>query len=239
MKKFYKFLMPLAIASLFIVINGCSKDDDNGDEPVFVEPAFAGESQLITAPEGLSESTDYHAYMAQLNIMMVNAYTSMFSQIVPPEGATKVKSTAKSTTGSITYTWTDGIYSVWLTFTETATKYIWEYDIDMGNGRIDFIYAEQQKDGMSGSLKFNDPEIELSWDVLISWSINTDGSIIWSLTNYFDDEMVEIKCNSDYSGYVKFYENSILLYEIIWDALGNGSWTDYTEVPPLTGSWTV
>jgi hypothetical protein len=238
MKKFHKYFLPLLLVVLIAFVSTCKKDDDD-DEPEFVNPSFAGQNELVTPPDGLATSGDIYAITAYSYVSMVNAYANLFGNLVPPANATKEKSTNKSTESSITYTWSDGVHSIWVTFTETSTKYIWEYDIDEGAGRYHLIYAEEQKDGLSGLIKFNDVYYDLDWDIIISWTINNDGSVSWSLTDTNDSILLEILCYQDQSGYIKYYENSVLLWHIIWDAIGNGSWYDYTTEPPASGSWSV
>jgi hypothetical protein len=238
MKKFNKYFLPLLLIVLIAFVSTCKKDEEE-EAPEYVNPSFAGQTELITAPEALATSGNYYASIAYTYVTVVNAYASLFGNLVLPANATQVKSTGKSTQGGVTYTWSDGIHSVWVTYTETSSKYTWEYDYDEGEGRYHLIYAEEQKDGSGGLMKFNDVYYEQEWDIIIEWTVNNDGSILWTWTDIYDNEVLEVLCNTDHSGYIKYYENDVLMLHITWDALGNGTWIDYSDDPPLSGSWSV
>jgi hypothetical protein len=260
MKKFYKFLMPLAIASLFIIINGCSKDDDdNGDGPPEYETLSTTTAEMIDAriPEGLKNSTDENAQECVSRIELATNWSSFSDNLAPPSDAQKI---AIKSGDNWVYKWTwaydpSHTFTMYWNYEETSTKYIWEWGLQLDNGPIyDFMTAWEYKDGSQGEIRYNyewfcyygEEEFEdcndLYW--IYTWNTDSEGIITFTWTYETAEEFdyylkIELISYPDGSGTLDYYLAGEPYYHFEWDALGNGSWVLYIGDMEYTGSWTV
>ncbi len=150
--KFFTLLALMGL-SFMLVISACNKDDDDdnpnpGDQSK--TPALEEKADLVSVPQAMMESSDPKAQEAVTMVGLMSSMTSYFNYFQPPEGATQVGT--KSTNES--WTWFDGEYYWYYTYTETGTKYYWEIKIGLSESEyFDFIVAEEAMDGQSGSIK--------------------------------------------------------------------------------------
>lgn len=248
-------LVSIFLLSLMFLFSGCKKDDNGGggttDEPQ--TPGILGEEELITLPAGLLASDDENAEMVVDWVESATDMTSFVDQMTPPDNAIRTKSTMEEQ-----YTWTwnypPNVYTLIWTYNETATKYEWDLDIELNSVRFNYIDAWEAKDGNSGEVMFNfnwvciyDEEATECEEFLYiyKWEYDNEGVLQYECRWESTDDEIDylyrwvILYNPDGSGSVAYYLTDVLLYEVVWDSLGNGSWTYYFGTSTMTGSWTV
>lgn len=233
----------LVFFSVLIVFTGCKKDNENED-PNQEAPDF--KTQQIDLPDAMTNANDPGAQQATAYVNMANSYAAMGAMMVPPGKSTLVKDLKDGTPW--TYTWEvddgTGQFTVTLTVTEDAVKYMWEFVI---NGNLDgiqvtnFVYLRgiEYKDGSFSSLEGWDPqtgELAFSW----TWS-NNSGTITMELL-FPGETKIVVVINPDNSGSMEFYEwmnnQWILEFRVVWTAAGTGEWWEYDNgVLVDTGSW--
>ncbi len=260
MKKFYKFLLPLGIVSLALVINGCSKDDDgDGGTQEFESISSSSAEEVISRiPDGLKNSTDENAEACIDHIETATSWSSFSGNFTPGTGAEKISS---KSTGNEIYKWTAPYENSTITFyweyEETSTKYIWEWDIQYGDGPLyDYMDAWELKDGSEGELKYNcqwacytyGEEVEQCEDIywIYTWKEDNAGVITFTMlyetleTEYDYFFKIEVIVNPDGSGSADYYlHGDYYHYHYEWDALGNGSWVWYLGDSVTSGNWSA
>lgn len=167
--KTLKFLM-IAFFSLLIVFSGCKKDEENGDP----ENAPEYTVKTVDIPPAMQNSNDPGAQTAASYIGIANSYAGMGAMMVPPEKSTLVTNLKDGTPWTYSWTIDDGeeSFTVTMTVTEDALKYIWEFSI---TGMLDgvsvtnFVYMRgtEYKDGSQGSLEMWDPQ---NFEQMFSWT---------------------------------------------------------------------
>jgi hypothetical protein len=253
MKKIKLFSILLLV--LTVSFNGCKKDDNDGgqtgDDPP--TPGLLDDEDIISLPAGLLASDDETAEMVVDWVESATDMTSFVDNLTPPEGATKTKSTMMQE-----YTWTwnypPNVYTFIWTYDETATTYEWDLDIALNSVRFNYIDAWEAKDGKSGEVLFNfnwvciyDEQATECEDFVYkySWEYDNSGTLNWECAWESLDDEVEyiyrwlIISNADGSGSIEYYMADELWYQVLWDILGNGSWTYYLGTSTMTGSWTI
>lgn len=233
----YSFFIFLFTVLVFI---GCSKDDGNSVDPGSNDSAPALQAKQAEIPQGLvNEATksngNPYAQQAYGYLNLINGITSYAAQLVPPQSKASL---AKTAGGPWVYNWAANGISLTLTITETSDSYTWSYVL---NGVQDgvtytnyqYLYAEQKKDGSSGSLAVYDTDgtAQSSWN----WTQSSSGTI--TMTMLVSDIKYVIVSNSDGSGTADYYYSGTLYYNISWTSTGSGSATDYTTSPATTSSW--
>ena len=84
---------------------------------------------------------------------------------------------------------------------------------------------------------------ELYWSY--TWALNADGSYVFDWTYDSSDPEYDVYLYysvvvyEDGSGEIEYYLLDELIWEMEWDAAGNGSYTWYFGDFTDTGSWTV
>lgn len=238
MKKISFALMILLVAGLFQV--SCKKDNDEPEGPVYKQPTAAARGEIVTIPDGLeakSEAGDMNAMIAVTYMELANAISQFSASFTIPEEAMEEGKKG----GSKVYSWSYNGYSYWMTYSELADKYTWKYEWEFpGQSRFTYIYAEEMKDGKSGSWNIYSPEgtNEEVWDY--TWSVNSSDTFTASL-EWHEGETIssfDVVANANNSGSFKYYIETVLNTEVMWNADGSGSYTFYQEGGNITGSWT-
>lgn len=236
MRKSNLFKSILLIA-LFIAAISCSKDDDDSKEPDVARMAISEKVQAIQVPNAMKNSNNQYAQQASGYVTMIQGIVNTFTYFEPPEGAQQLKST--STEG--TYTWSYGGITIYMTYEETATKYLWSVDVDEGYGRMRYIEAEEFKTGASGWMKIYDYTGTVSGVMLLyEWVVNADDSVLLKMSDSEGGFKIEILGRPDNSGYARYYVENVLWYEFIWNSDGSGSYAFYDNGTPYeSGTWTA
>ena len=242
-KKFYlQGFIGLAVAGLLFV--GCSKEQ--AAEPETYEMlSFDAEEVLDMLPQGLTESTDTYA---QTCVAYVTTAVDMSGFISFMEVPSDAQRSAKKSSGD-TWQWSWGYggesFTMFWSFDEDDSKNKWSLDISYNGGpAYDYIDAWEYKDGSGGEVLYNfnwatmydygqEEAAESETEVLYwkyNWSKNGAGdyAINWFWESDSDDyEHVAghtITIKADGSGTLDSFQEDTKLFQMIWDALGNGSW---------------
>lgn len=239
MKTFRFLLVLLMVPSLLLV--SCKKDKDEPEVPEYKQPLAASRTEVVVIPEGLqakADEGDLNASIAVMYMGMANAISSFGSSFTVPTDA-QIEGKKGS---SVVYHWSYGGYSYWMTFTEYADKYTWEYEYEFPNyPRFTYILAEEMKDGKSGGWTIYDPENSAETIWTYTWSVNSSNTFTADLTwNAGENETssFNVVANANNSGSFKFYEVSVLQAEVNWNADGSGTFW-LIGPPAFSGSWTA
>ncbi len=253
-KKFYlQGLFGLAVISFLFV--GCSKDE-TPEPDVFETLTFNSVEVMDMLPLGLTESTDPYA---QSCITYITTAVDMSGFITFMEVPSDAQRSAKKSSGD-TWQWSWGYggqnFTMYWSFDDDGSKNQWSLDISYNGGpAYDYIDAWEYKDGSGGEVFYNfnwatsydygaGEEAEHETETLYwkyNWSKNGAGdyAINWFWESDSDDvEHVagyNITIKADGSGTLDTLLEDAKLYEMIWDALGNGSWT--MSEGENSGSW--
>ncbi len=250
-----KWLVLLGMLALTFVMAGCSDDDDPAAPTGDGSPDYGNNYQAPTVPQGMQQSQDPQAAMA-------NAYVNMFAQMSAGMGFMEPPAGAKSAQDDgppWTYTWSytgDGMditYTLVIDEDMMGDVAIWTWNVYF-DGTIEgevfdnynMYSAWEAQDGSEGGFEFYDYP---SQDVLFSWywSYNADGSFDYEMIGYdsgVPQMQILLSVNLDGSGFLEFDEWNgtawVIDFYVEWDALGNGSWIQYTDgVQTSSGNWTV
>lgn len=248
MRKFN--LLILLTTAFVLVFTSCKKDEDDEKSPNDIpKPTIAANQQQFTAPQELAQSTDPYAQQAYSYIMQVNAMTSFMSYFTPPATAEEVntKSDSQTWTWMQSYTDQDGNvieYTFTYTFTETSDKYIWDIDMGINGNTNDFIDAEEMKTGESGEMNiyYNALGVE-DFDVYYhyNWTVSGGTTIVNMELHDGNSELYSyvLTVNQDGSGEIAYNVDEIIVFRLIWNANGSGTWFEYDEDGEITdqGSW--
>ncbi|OFX43705.1 MAG: hypothetical protein A2046_03580 [Bacteroidetes bacterium GWA2_30_7] len=250
--KLFTFLLIFGVITLGMV--GCKKDKEEPEpepQPVTTtKPSIASKTQIVTVPTKLQSSTDSNAATAVGYLNTMNSLTTYTSIFTPPANATH--STNKNSTDTWNWTYDDGqghTFAFVYTYSVTSTQHIW--DIKLGiNGAtpVDYAHAEETLDGTVGNMSFyysalsNYAGTDLSnyyW--YYTWNVDANGygNITMEAHNGTTDVLkYTATVNSDGSGEVNYYINSVLKYRLTWTAAGTGTWYVYDENgTETTGTW--
>jgi hypothetical protein len=238
------------LLSAAIITSACSDDDD--DKKSNLENAklsFAGKNAAVKAPQGLQNSDDQHAQMANAWLGVANGMTEFVAFFELPESAKKsgthitaANGRTKATGDVLTYTWIDeesGL-TVGYQVSEAADEYHWEIFVNHEGEWIRYIDARESKDGNAGALKVSDIFDGDPNDLLLhyEWSRSND-----VLTLVFSSPVEQYQLaisihETTGAGSVTSYENSVKNYEIIWDQNGDGSWIYFEDGEAKeSGAW--
>ena len=255
-------LMAVALSAL-VVLGSCSKEEDavapapeeSSQDLESVTLSFASESgqQVVAVPESMTSSDDPYAQSAATYVATVNQIGSYFTYFQPPAGAEKSSEPIAPANGRLAatnkqylvYTWAQQEMTIAYQLSEESDKYVWEIFWKQGEGEFKkYLYAEESKTAKKGKLIVygiigtqNDV-----FSVQYDWEKETDGTtkLIGTINSTDDIALVyTIIVNPDASGSVeyKFAEGRYLM---LWDGVGNGSWTLYGEDGnTLSGTWTA
>lgn len=240
----------LIVAALLAV--SCEKDDSPSEKEENIKEkgfTFNEESIMTKIPESLKNSEDEYAKKCIGYIETAMDMSAFIDQLTPPEDATLVE--MKSTESSGTYTWQHDGYGVYWTYSKEGDKSIWSVDIEVDGKKYDYIDAWQMNEGIKGEVKFNYNFLcnfgeQSKCDVLLSnytWDFSNEGSNTFVYTHQSDVKdfefafKSEIVINKDGSGKIDYVTNDYVLYNMEWDAEGNGSWILMDGLN--SGSWTI
>jgi hypothetical protein len=176
-----------------------------------------------------------------------------------PENAQKSakKSAAAGDTWSWSWNYLGQPFTFYWTYDEDNQKRYWSMDVQYGaSDRYNYIDAWEYKDGSGGEVIYNfnwvllyeyegDPMDyeDLYWKY--TWTLDSSGAYhfdwYWDSSDPEYDYFVhyDITVNADGSGTIDYYSAGVLFYAMLWDALGNGSWTWYFGNSIHTGEWTA
>jgi len=216
--------------------------------------SLASQSEIVTAPTGLENSSDEKAQLAASWIGSINEMTNYLSYMKPPAGATKsttkivAKNARVATAGDYeTWTWTDSQgNSVAYQISETTDSYVFDLFLKL-SGQADWLkyfHAEEKKDKSSGTMYIldvygsNDASVKiLQYDWTLSGTLFTfkmtselDNGFVINLTYHTDTK----------AGEVVYIIGGKKWYDILWDTHGNGQWTLYQEDGVMiqdSGTW--
>ena len=236
----YHIVLFLFISSI-ISITSCSKDDNNGpDVPEYTKPEITERQVVVEIPDQLqtlAEGGDTYAYMAIAYMGVANSIANFSNYFTIPSD---VEPTATDN-GNALYSWSEQGYSYWMTFGEENGKYTWTYEYEMpGYPRFTYIYAEEDKDGNSGSWTIYNPENpnEAVW--IYNWSVDAQGiftSTIQYDENANNDGVYEVVSNPDGGGSFTYRIEGSDQAIINWNADGSGDYWFYNEGEPVSESW--
>lgn len=237
MKKLLFFLIVVALISTF---NSCKKDVE--------EIAEAAKMKLIErldkldVPEAMRNSSNSNAQTAVGYVDMVKGVASYFSWFDVPEDAVNEKSATIS--GDEVYFWTYMGTSVWETYTETSSGYVWQIDIDSGTGkgRQKYMYSEETKDGSYGILEIYDIEGESgNYVFMYEWTFDSKDNATLTWKDYEESFVYEVKSNANLSGSAQWWAEKALIYNFVWNTDGSGSYEFYGDDGSVlfSESWSV
>ena len=236
MRKSCWILWLLALMALTLV-SACSDDSSPTGTTPTGPPEFTGNDNTITVPPGMANSSDPNAALANAYIGMANAISGHGAMFTPPTRATETDGPPWE------YTWSEGGLTVTLIINETDTMYTWDVYID---GTIDtevfdnylFYSAWASIDGSCGGLTF----YAYDGSGMMEWEWCTDALGVFTMTMSFTDGSdtlaIDLLVNPDGSGEISYVINGVTVFEVIWDALGNGEWWTWDESGTPTGSGT-
>lgn len=241
------------IMMISLILFGCGKDEEVN--PEFQNMSFDGQEVLDKLPAGLLNSNDEHAEECISMIEDALDMSDFIEDMDVPLGAEKV---AKKASGD-TWKWSVDVqgylYTFFWTYSEDAAKHYWTMEIQVDGGtKYAYIQAWEYKNGSGGQVKYNfnwtaaaygSTEIDdLFWTY--SWTLDESENYLFNMTWDADGGSedyylsYDVVVNSDGSGFIEYWLRTYLVYEMMWDALGNGTWTYYSGGEELmSGSWTA
>jgi hypothetical protein len=233
MKKFNLSFLVSAILLLLIV--GCSKkDDDKNEPPEVAKLAIQEKLDEIEVPANLANSTSLYAVQVNLYVALIKGIASYFYYFDPVDGATYEDGN---------YYWTYGGQSIWMDYSETSDAYVYKMDVDLGAGRVNYITSEEKKDGSGGFLHIYDYTDAVDGDFVFeyAWDIDSDGNVKVTFKDSEENDVLELYGSPDDSGYVKSYTGGLLDFELVWNSDGTGYMNEYDEQGNKTSEeiWTL
>ncbi len=221
------YLSAIAIVIAMCLAIGCKKtDDDMTPADKHVMPIVLKKNCVIDLPKELHSPQDPNAQMCSNFVDQVNTLADFLLHYQPPYDAKIVE--GKSSNDLPTYMWfRDGMH-FYLTITETETEYFWTLDIEKSNiSRRNYVVTQEKKDGSAGDTRVYNiinpiaNQLESSFD----WKVDAKGvleiSMVSGVLNY------DAIAATNYTGQIKYSVNNTLLYNMTWDANGNGTWEFY------------
>lgn len=214
----------------------CS-DDKN---PVSSEDGSTNARELsmkeIQLPDALKQSTDNHAFSAQLNVNSVNAFSNLSFYFTPPDDAEALSKNSSANDWTKNWDLGNGL-SIKMDYYETDTKFGWTVYLNGSNGvdnfnNMKYIEAEEIISSSQGNLKFYTPGTN---DLGIEWmysSINGVYNVTYlTYSNGVGYEKYIVSSNPDLSGSINRYQidgnNETIKSNITWTSAGTGTWIDY------------
>ncbi|MFP4059605.1 MAG: hypothetical protein ACOC2F_05925 [Bacteroidota bacterium] len=234
-------ILVLLLSSIFVFVS-CSKDDEP-ELPAYVEPSIAGEQVIVETPAHLvtkANEGDFNASIAVMYIEWANSLSQFGSSFYLPDD-TEVKNAGN---GKAVYSWTyPGGYGYWMTFSDEGGKYTWTYEWEIPEqDRFTYIYAEENKDGKSGSWTIYDPSSPVQEVWVYNWIIDSNDNFSATLT--WDESVdsygvFEVESNADGSGSFTYTVDGTDQVEIIWNADGSGNYQLNYDEDVINYSWTA
>ncbi len=190
----------------------------------------------------MQASEDPHAMQANIYLTLSTLFTAHSQYFEVPEGAVKrdqpiIAANAKmAASGYTVWEWEYGGSAIAYQYSEQGGQQTFEIFLREGDkDYLKWYEVTQNKDGKKGTLKwFGDIGVAMQW----TWEIKADESYHLNfITENFKYEIISYK---DFSGSIKFFEDSIMTEEMGWDKIGNGWWKQYDAgVLSDSGEWTV
>lgn len=245
-----KITVRILMLSLTVMSLACSKDEENV-QPAPLRPGLSENDILIQAPANLKTSDDPMAQTALGYIELANSISTNFSYFEIPPGATTsdtpivpINGRTSGTTKYTVYSWTDqSEHQFSYQVGEYDDKYTFEmfWKLKGQTGWTRLLFAEENKAKTLGIFIIYDfTGSDASKEFLrYDWSrIGEAFKLKIAMEDAFYDFDINTKTGA---GNVKFYSNDVLYYKLIWDAQGNGTWSQYDEsgAEVESGSWTV
>ncbi|MBN1119357.1 MAG: hypothetical protein JXA77_19255 [Bacteroidales bacterium] len=257
MKKEKLFALLSVIAIVFFSISCSDKDKDIDTDDEVTKLEFNTEEVINSLPDGLKSSDNEYAQQVVSYVESATDWSSFADNLEPPEDAEIISLKSANTNKTYKWSWSYGGYSYafYWEYSDDASKRYWDLDIQYNNGpRYNYIEAWESKSGTKGEIKYNFQWVcaseestsdceDLYW--VYTWEVDAlnayNFKYVWESTEseYEYYLSYDVKVNENGSGFVKYYINGGLLYYLIWDSIGNGSWTYYFGDLEQTGSWTV
>jgi len=234
----FRNLFFILFSLVFIAFSSsCKKDAISPDE--IVQPNIGQKSQVAEKPSGLANSSDENAQTCAGYFDQINGIMDMLSMFEVPKNADLVDT---KSTGVWTWTWEEGGIEVWMTWTETDAKYTWEYEVDyLNQGRVRYLYAEENKDGSNGLLNVYSGYDD-SAAIVYNWTYDNNENLNFEMNfgSSLASLRIEANINADGSGNYSYYFNSDLWYYVAWNLDGSGYYTYYDLFGgEFTWNWTV
>jgi hypothetical protein len=244
-----KIKLLLFVVALFAF--SCSKDEDPA--PTLETTALSlTQDQGITAPAAMATSSNTYAQEAAGYIEMANLFATYSELFKIPAGATKTTTKITATNGRInntgdyvTYEWTDADSGdkVALQISEQADQYTWEIFVKPSAqaAYLKFINATEKKDKSAGSFKVYDITDPTATDLWLDYVWTRSGDTLHIVLVELSIIKVDMTINTKTkAGNFIVYVDNEKLYEMSWDAQGNGTWKSFDNgVLTDQGSWTV
>jgi hypothetical protein len=179
-------------------------------------------------------SLQQNSPIAFSQINMMGAYMNLASNLMSSTG--KISGTDVNNT-----TWNYGPYTVTYDVTQTGNRYVFVYTISL-NGQVYYtINGWENTDASAGHWNYNLNTSVLGYtqnssdyNISFDWSRSGNG---YNFEMTFDMGTTQLmhyvaQLNDDYSGYFNYELNGSPYYGCVWNANGNGYFTDYTTTPP-------
>ena len=240
------------LLSAAVFAAACSDDDDNNKKSNLenAKISFGSQNSVIEAPEGLQNSEDPQAQIANSYVQLANGLTQYVGLMQAPQGAAKSKTRITAANGRVketgdvlVYTWSDdqsGL-SIGYQISETSDKYVFEIFMkETGSDWLKYFHAEETKDGTAGLMKIYDIYGDNPSTVIFTYSwTRANGELTLTFTDTEEESSVVIKVNETTgAGSVVSYDGAFKVYEMSWDAAGNGEWSYYEEGEVVdSGEW--
>jgi hypothetical protein len=243
----------LSLATIFLLVLSCSKKED--PQPLQKAALSFANATPITPPSAMASSSDPNAQSATAWVGIANGmsgWTALFN--APAGSATSSTPIIASNIGArsaatqqtyLVYTWSDPTYgSISYQISEVGDKYTFEmFYKQVGSvSWLRLIYAEEKKDRSQGFMNIYDTTNPTKAVVLIGYSWTRNGDLLqFQIVDSDGGFKIVLNINTKTkAGDVSYYAGTQLQYKIVWDALGNGSWTSYnSDGTTETGTWTV
>jgi hypothetical protein len=244
------------------VASSCSKDDDAKPSLEKTKLSLLENNEVITAPAAMLASSDPYAQMAVGYIETVNGFSEFINFSELPAGATKngtriTASNGRTSSGGrtaaagdfVSYTWSDESSGMSIAYqiSETSDSYVFEFFLIMPDQTewLKYFEAEEKKDRSQGHMKIYDifdfygqgPS-----GTLLNYAWNRSGDIFTLDVSDPSESNIHLVVNvKTKAGSVEYQSEGTLMYEMEWDAQGNGSWAYYDTEGILVeeGQWTV